>query len=217
MKQISQNEWRRLLYLFTADNGFRPVLFNPFEEGDYVCATDANVLIRVAKKYIYGDFKTDKRTPDVSRVMPELNPKYIITDANLQDAFVRLGIDYNLMLIDCAECNSEGEVRWHYIDHDGDEHFMYAECPCCQGTKVVQNGSGKMCKIDSECFDARYILLLYHVISTLGIRHVDVTVDPRRQFLFHVAEGVDVVIMPLATEGLKRITYPCAKIKIARL
>lgn len=217
MKQISQNEWQRLLYMFISDDEMRPVFCKPFEDGDYVCATDTNVLIRVAKKYIDGDFKTDKKTPDVSRVMPEHSPKYIITDANLKDAFARLGIDYNLMSIDCQECDNEGEVQWHYTDRDGDEHFMSGECPCCHGTEVVRNGSGKMCEIDNECFDARYVLLIYHVISTIGIRHVDVSVDPRRQFLFHVADGVDVVIMPLAIERLKRITYPCAKIKIARL
>ena len=144
MKELTQAEWHRLLTLFVADaEDMRPALMKPFEQDGYVCATNAYIILRVAKRFISEDFSTDKHLPDVASVTPEHNPISAITIDTLRGEFVRQKIDYDTTTADCPDCDDEGEVEWEYTDTDGDKHKMWAECPCCGGTGIIPNGINK--------------------------------------------------------------------------
>ena len=63
MKELTPNEWHKLLNRYVADaEAMRPVMMKPFEQDGYVCASDTHILIRVAKRYITNDYSTDKTT-----------------------------------------------------------------------------------------------------------------------------------------------------------
>ena len=197
MQQLNSVEWRRLLRLFVAGaEEMRPLLKSPFEQNGYVCATNTHALIRVSKRFITDDYSTDKRLPDVASVMPEHNPISAITIDTLRGEFVRQNIDYDTTTTDCPECDEECEVEWEYTDSDGDKYKMWAECPCCGGTGVIPNGINKKCQVIGATISVHYMLLIYHVMVALGIGKVEITRGKREQLLFHIAEGVDVVVMP---------------------
>lgn len=200
MKELTQAEWHRLLTLFVADaEDMRIALMKPFEQDGYVCATNANIILRVDKKFISEDFSTGKQLPDVASVMPEHNPISAITMDTLKGEFVRQQIDYDTTTVDCPYCDDECEVEWEYTDHDGDTHKMWAECPCCGGTGILPNGINKKCQVIGATINAHYMLLIYHVMLALGIDKAELTRGEREQILFHIAEGIDVVVMPYQT------------------
>lgn len=106
MKELTQAEWHRLLTLFVADaEDMRPALMKPFEQDGYVCATNAYIILRVAKRFISEDFSTDKHLPDVASVTPEHNPISAITIDTLRGEFVRQKIDYDTTTADCPDCD----------------------------------------------------------------------------------------------------------------
>lgn len=197
MRQLTPDGWRNLLYLFVADEEtMRPVMMKPFEQGGYVCASDAHVLIRVAKKYITDDYSTPAKAPDVSRIIPAQPPTSKICANELRKAFTILGMDYDTTTIDCIECDNDCEVEWKYTDRDGDEHTKYAECPCCNGTGRVPNGADKYCEIVSNLVRAYFMLLLYRAMMELKVEEVKVSAGCNRPLKFNIGDGIDIVVMP---------------------
>jgi hypothetical protein len=197
MRQLTPDGWRNLLYLFVADEEtMRPVMMKPFEQGGYVCASDAHVLIRVAKKYITDDYSTPAKAPDVSRIIPAQPPTSKICANELRKAFTILGMDYDTTTIDCIECDNDCEVEWKYTDRDGDEHTKYAECLCCNGTGRVPNGADKYCEIGSNLVRAYFMLLLYRAMMELKVEEVKVSAGCNRPLKFNIGDGIDIVVMP---------------------
>lgn len=78
---------------------------------------------------------------------------------------------------------------------------MWAECPCCGGTGIIPNGINKKCQVIGETIIVHYMLLLYHVMFALGVDKAEITRGKREQILFHIAEGVDVVVMPCSNSN----------------
>ena len=216
MRQLNSAEWRRILRLFVAGaEEMRPVMMNPFEQDGWVCATDSHVLLRVDKKYISDDYSTDKKTPHVAGVMPQNDPQLSITIAGLIQAFVKLNIDYHETKVECPYCNEECEVEWEYVDHDGDKHTMWAECPCCSGLGYIRNGINCFCEFNGTFLNAHYLILLYHVMKDLSIDKTDVTISDMRQLRFNITQGVDIIIMPCNLD--KKRSRSVASIKPTKL
>lgn len=209
MNELNPAQWRKLLRYFVADEEtMRPVMRTPFEQNGYVCASDTRVLIRVAKKYITDDYTTDKKTPDVADVIPPSKPLFAIGIENLRAAFVQRGINYDDLKIPCYHCDDESEVEWEFTDSDGDKHTMWAECPCCGGSGSIPNGTNHYLEIGECTISAYFMLLLYRTMVELGIDKVNVSKGNRQQFLFEIADGIDVLVMPciLANKRVKGIT-----------
>lgn len=216
MRQLNSAEWRRLLRLFVADaEEMRPVLMTPFEQDGWVCSTDNHVILRVDKKFIKDDYSTTKKTPKVASVMPQYDPEFAITKTDLIQAFVRLHLDYNETEADCPYCDEECEVEWEYTDHDGDKHTMWAECPCCGGSGHLRNGINRYCELNGANLNSHYLILLYHVMTDLAIDRATVTIGSMRQLRFNIAQGVDIVIMPVILKDIR--SKSVASIKITKL
>ena len=216
MIQLNSAEWRSLLRKFVADaSELRLVLQVPFEQDGYVCATDTHVLIRVAKRYISDDYLTDRLTPNVAKVMPEYNPRFTISTDNLRGAFIQKNINYDVLTGYCPECNEECEVKWKYTDLDGDEHTMYAECPCCYGTGRIPNGINHYLEVGKCTVNAYFMLLLYHAMMKLGVNNAEVSIDNTRPVLFTLAEGVDIIIMPTNLEYKRHKSV--SRVKLSKL
>lgn len=76
---------------------------------------------------------------------------------------------------------------------------MWAKCPCCHGSGRQPNAIGNTFKVAGMTVNAHYMLLIYHVMLKLGIDSVDVTVGSRLQLLFHIADGVDIIVMTIVS------------------
>lgn len=123
-------------------------------------------------------------------------------------AFVQRGINYDDLKIPCYHCDDESEVEWEFTDSDGDKHTMWAECPCCGGSGSIPNGTNHYLEIGECTISAYFMLLLYRTMVELGIDKVNVSKGNRQQFLFEIADGIDVLVMPciLANKRVKGIT-----------
>lgn len=216
MKELTPNKWRNLLHEFVADaEEMRPVMMKPFEQDGYVCATDAHILIRVAKRFISDDYTTDKSTPNVTGVIPDYNPQYTVTVNNLRGAFVQRGIDYDNLAVECPYCDDDCEVEWTFEDHDGDTHTMWAECPCCAGTGYVANGINHYFEIKERTVNAHFMLILYQTMIELGIDRAEVTIIDMQQILFTIADGIDIIIMPYILNNKRN--KGISRVKISKL
>lgn len=216
MKELTPNEWHKLLNRYVADaESMRPVMMKPFEQDGYVCASDTHILICVAKRYITNDYSTDKTTPNVSRVVPEHNPQFAITIDNLRSAFVQRGINYDELTVDCPYCDEECEVEWKFEDNDGDTHTMWAECPCCNGTGFIPNGISHYIEIKERTVNAHFMLILYQTMIELGIDRAEVTIGDMQQILFTIADGIDIIIMPSILNNKRN--KGISRVKISKL
>lgn len=197
MRQLTPDGWRNLLYLFVADEEtMRPVMMKPFEQSGYVCASDTHILIRVAKKYITDDYSTTAKTPDVSPIIPVQPPTFKISAEELRKVFANLCMNCNTTTLDCIECDSDCEVEWKYTDRDGDQHSMWAKCPCCNGTGRVPNGVDKYCEIGNNLVCAYFMLLLYRAMMELEVDEVTVSASSMRPLMFNLGDGIDIIVMP---------------------
>lgn len=161
-----------------------------------MCASDTHILIRVAKKYITDDYSTTAKAPDVSRTIPANTPTFKISVRELRKAFVILGMDYDTTTIECIECDNDCEVEWKYTDRDGDEHSMWAKCPCCNGTGHVPNGVDKYCEIGNNFVCAYFMLLLYRAMMELEVDEVTVSASSMSPLMFNLGYGIDIIVMP---------------------
>lgn len=74
---------------------------------------------------------------------------------------------------------------------------MWAECPCCKGAGVLPNGYNKKYQVVDATVCALSMLPVYRVMSTLGVDTAEITKGDKGQILFHIADGIDVVVMSL--------------------
>lgn len=212
MRELMPQQWQTLLNRFAEDlEGFRPAIEKPFEQDGYVCATDTHILIRVERELVGVDYSTPTNAPMVSRVMPEPNPSFIITRDDIFDALIKCGIDnIDRETEDCPHCHGFGDVTWEFYDNYGDRHTMVEDCPCCDGEGEVKNGIDKYIAIKDHVFLAYFLIKIFYVMRELEIEEADVTVSKPQSHLFHLTDGIDILLMPLPEENKKeRLITKC--------
>lgn len=195
MKQLNADQWRRILYKFTADEDFRPGIQKPFEQWGYICATDAYVVLRVDKTLIpesSGKYIPKGHVPAVSKVMPKPNPTFTISLKDLRGCLVALGLDYRTTK-SCPECDGSGDVDWYYTDRDGDTHTNVDDCPYCGGTGEIDNGCDRYCTIGDKAILAYLMILTHYAMESLGIETLKCTWGNGR-LLFNLEDGVDILV-----------------------
>lgn len=196
MKGLTAGQWRSILYKFTADEDFRPAIQKPFRQGGYICATDAHIVLRVNRKLIPpsdDDYTPKGRVPDVSKVMPELNPTFTITIKAIRESLVALGLNYDILSKNCPECDGSGDVDWYYTDRKGDTHTLTEACPCCNGFGEVANGDDCYCSIDDKATHAYFMILTHCVMVNLGIETLKCTWS-KSSLRLNLADGVDILV-----------------------
>lgn len=202
MKQLTNQEWRGLLSGFVAgEDSIHVMLIHPFRQNGYVCATDTRVLIRVAETHIppaeegMTDF-VSAEFPSVDKVIPHYAPQFSVSLAALMDAFVKSDINYDLLDIDCPNCDSDCQVEWKHVDGAGHEHSKWDDCPLCHGSGMVANASNLFCVLDGKNMNAHSMLILYHTMNALSVEKALVSYGREHQIRFTLADGVDVLLMP---------------------
>lgn len=196
MKKLNADQWRNILYKFTSDEDIRPGLQKPFEQGGYICSTDAHVVLRVDKTLIPksdDDYTPKGHVPNVAAVMPKPKPTFTISLIDLRSNLVALGLDYNRTTKDCPECYGSGDVDWYYTDRDGDTHTKIDECPYCEGVGEIHNGNDRYCTIGNKATLAYFLILTHFVMEALGADTLKCTWG-RSSILLNIADGVDILV-----------------------
>lgn len=165
-----------VLQLFTGDDALRPKFYNPFDDGDYVYASDAHTMVRVEKTHLALDYTVDnKDKPNVSKFFnlekDEENELKISTD-KLAETLSRMKFRYKEL--ECENCEGEGTVTCASCGHDHD-------CDDCDGTGCAGN---------------------YPFLVKVGANETEITLGKRR-FRPHL---VDRLLLAALASGEKEIT-----------
>ena len=189
---------QELFELFTNENDVKPFIHSPFIQGNYVIATDGEVLIRCKKNKYQGDYSSDE-APNITEILPESNLNKPI-DYNLQD-FTSLFDTDEQIRIDCKECDGFGDVDWQYKHYE--QRF---ECPVCEGrggrdvktgAKVFSRKYGV--KLNGEYFKIDNIYKLIQVAEYTE-KPIILTSIEKHKHLFQVGD-FDVLILPTLVDS----------------
>lgn len=202
---------KKVLLNFCANDGFRPVLQQPFiqEQTGDVWASDGTILLIVRPDLVRGKYKSSDcgRGLDLSGN----NMNTIVQLSDIDDAYNRLDlkpemVDYDGEPATCPHCNGEGEVEWEFTDNDGFTHYKEDTCPCCQGTgelpwkKKVETGrmivpKGAVFSIDGTIFSVERVMKAMEGLRLLGVTSIHHTSNVKSYNIFEVQDGVRLVIM----------------------
>ena len=195
MNKLNPNQWWHLLNQFTYCGDKRPGLTLPFEQDDYIYATNTYIIIRVRKDIVPKgdcDYSPKGRVVNCQKAFYQPDPTFTISAKDIETAFVKLGIDPNVIDSVCPECGGEGEVDWEYTDRNGKQHTLTYECPLCGGVCTIPNGIDCWCGIDGKETLANNILMAYHAMLKLGIDTVRCT-KGRTSLMMSLADGIDIL------------------------
>ena len=191
------NKYDKTLQRFVGGGGV--LTEHPFAVGDYICGTDTHIAVRIDKSLCEGEYMENKI--DLDRVFQccEKTKKEISLDT-LKELLKSIPRVETLTKVQCEECGGEGEVEWVYEATDGERYTEDHDCPVCNGrgyhdTEVYR--IDRVISINGIGFRAEYIMLLAEAMSDLGVDIAEIySIQPMRQMLLHLADGVGVAIMP---------------------
>jgi len=203
-----------LFGLFVGDDKFRSQFHKPFLQAGYVVATNANILIRVRQELLKGEYSENSHVPTVSKVLTDYNFNKAVTLEKLEAAIAQCPLEDEEILISeavyCPDCDGDGEVEWEYTDKAFITHREYHECPVCHGSgtrrpakyrKTGRKIPEYSAPIDVYGLNFRAMLLmtLCDAMRLLGLNQAQyVARHIGKANIFHLIDGVDVIIMPLS-------------------
>lgn len=212
--KIVQFDEAKLLSLFYDPETIHTPLVAPFVHGNYVCATETHVMIKMEKDQLGGDYETRPGTPNIDRIMPKQTCEVIYLRSELEKAYQPLCTEDEQVeiatAVKCEECNGLGYVEWKYYS-DRLRKYFYGqhECPCCDGdgelVAAKYHNTGKklppynaVIKIKGVPFQAWIIGTLLDAMDILGIDRITLAHSEKgRPNLFILAAGIEVVAMPM--------------------
>lgn len=192
----------------------RPMLHEPILKDGYVCATDTYSILRIHQDLLAGEYSEKPYTPNVSKVLTPPNFDKVLTLAKLERAIAKCPCEDEMELesheIECSECDGDGEVEWGYTDKNHHIHTEWYECPVCHGSGVMKEATYRKTgrkvpnyeagiEVFGLVFWAELLLRLCDTMKALGINEVRyVSRYEGNANIFNLADGIDVVLMPLA-------------------
>lgn len=214
---------KALFDMFVSDNEYRPQIHKPFLQDGYVNATDANILIRIRRDLLRGEYSSNPKAPTVSKVMTKPNFDKTVTLEKLEAAIAQCpSVDEEVEIspaVECPDCDGDGEVEWTYEDKDFYTHTEYYRCPVCNGSGIVKPACRRKtgrkipeynAPIDvyGLSFRAELLLKLCDAMKLIGVTEARyIARYEGAANIFRLLDGVDIVLMPLYE------TDPVAKYK----
>lgn len=196
MKKLNAGQWQDIFHTFTSNEDFRPQYTKPFKQGDYICATNGYIALRVDRRLIpqgSDDYTPKGKVPDVSKIMPKASPTFAITLKDLRSCLVSLGLNYEHIMIACPECGGSGEVDWYFHGRGGNIHEKTDKCPICGGSGETLNGGDRYCTIGDNFILAYLMILVHYVAVRLDVDALKCTWGDRI-LLLNITDGVDIIV-----------------------
>lgn len=214
---------KEILQAFCADDELRPGLSTPFlnKPTNEVWATNGRILLMVDPKLLRSKYKPSERPLTLTIPLP--NSDTIVQLSDIDAAYSQFELipektEKEGDVIECPACEGSGEVTWEYNDPDGHTHHMDADCPVCNGfgklKKLLEVPTGRMLPpddagfvIDGAHFLARVLMPAIETLRKLGCKQLHhIVTSPNSPNLFHVQEGIRLLVMPCAGyEDMKEV------------
>ena len=198
-------------YLYLED--IRPALQSPFPFGDSVWATNTNVMLRVSKERLDGDYPVVEGCPNPHASLEGCKPNFggTLTIEKLKQALAKCPQVKEVVTIvpehACAECGGEGEVDWEYTTKDGLRYCQEFECPMCEGAGIISAkrmatgrdipSSHYLLKVNGVLIQAQNIQKMVDTMELLGSEtavHIVRQYDNRVN-VFCIDAGIDFICM----------------------
>ena len=196
----------------------RPEFQKPFSYGDYLCATETHMFLRVDKSLLNADFATIDR--DVSKIFPEANCCVSYTLRELEEAVdASMTGEEEIVVspsIECDECDGTGFVEWEYISRHGHTYHDELQCPCCDGRgtfrEKVKRKTGKKAANDGDCIGiggaaiyTGYLAQMCETMRLIGSNHAELIAMKGHIYRFRLLSGVELVICATVQEPNYRL------------
>lgn len=174
-----------------------------YKVNDYVYTTDGYTGCRVNAKFVEDLELESNKTPSFEDIfiLPEKSSRIDI-DKDLLLSLKTVPILKD-EIIECNECDGEGEVYWNYESYD-----KLDDCPVCRGNGEVKNEDAKptggfdygeaKVSVKGKAFNARLIERLLKVKDIVGgnIKHYK-TDKKNKADLFKIGYFT-IIIMPIS-------------------
>lgn len=207
MKNDKIHTQNDILNMYVDSEGKRPDFVNPFFQGNYVCATNGHVLLKVNKQIVSSEYKElDK--PNCLKFFKTLNNeekislnylKELLSKVELVDETKEVGQD-----VECSECDGEGVVEWEYKRWTRD-----LDCPVCDGegysSTVKQVPTGKKIRdpndvllIGNHNLKVQYVEKIVDTMIFFDLDEVTIKYnnDPKCYVIFVFSQDMEALIMP---------------------
>lgn len=150
LKDLTKRALENAIHLHVERYDSNSVFSTPFEQGDYIHASDKYTVIAVPKSLDKSLEYRKLDSPNVMAVLCEYSPTYIVTADNIKEALIQADINPDMHDIVCCDCRGSGIVDWTYTDRNGNEYEGEFDCPVCQGNSYIPNGIGKFISLKND-------------------------------------------------------------------
>lgn len=172
------------------------VFSSPFEQGDYIHASDKYSAIAVPKSLDKSLEYRKLDSPNIMAVLCEYSPTHIVTADNIKEALTQADIDPDLYDIKCCDCRGSGIVYWNYTDRNGNEYEDKFDCPVCQGNSYIPNGIGKFISLKNDIAISGHLLRrIYGSMVCLGASTAKLSLLSHLRARFDLDNGIIMLAM----------------------
>ena len=206
----------KILGLYVAHNDvMRPEFCAPFQQGDYVFATECHRVIRIAKDATSGDYVNAEK-PNALSVFILMSEEITITKEEILSKLSEVELVPETKTvgenIKCEECDGEGTVMWKYNTYEREY-----DCPVCYGSgysseerkiptkNMIPDENGEI-QLADKLFFVYNINSLLQTMDLIGVDEITMKHNankPDEQALFYFNKDVDVAVMPKLTNYCK--------------
>lgn len=203
---------KQFFSLFIDKNCSHESILSPHDRGEFVMASDTHILIKISKSLLSQKYE-EATKPQIPKIKPNANIR--LTYKQLEKALSNYAHEAEeeeiTPAVRCTECAGSGIVDWEYRDSHYHFHYNQDECPICRGTgnekEAVTRLTGRSfpvispLEINGVIFNTYYIGVILETMKQLGLTEIYHTgVYPgARPNLFKLDDGIEVILMPLAT------------------
>jgi hypothetical protein len=175
------------------DDWMRPILQEPFREGEYVFASDGHSVLRVSM------FQLQDPNEYCVNTQFKTNCKFLVVD-NCSDVIsverMKEAMKHLPRYRVCKECKGKGEVKFSYNAKTvGSIFYIKETCPACDGYGDITRMHAV--KIGDSFFNFRQLIQLRAAAEASGVHSITHTFKSPNLNIFKVSDAVHVGVMAI--------------------
>lgn len=194
-----------LLNLFVSADSIRPALKYPFQQEQFMIATDAHAMVVIDKNLCKKEYVNEHKAPNALKIFNDVvrNCSETISIDRLFSAELHFDVTYSYM--DCDKCNGDGVIECTECGHE-------YECKACDGEGQIKI-PGNRCRKKVSCgrnyitigeatFHPAGVDTLLNAMFVLGLNECQHIANHRNSSnIFKLNDHCHVLLMPIAQKG----------------
>lgn len=190
----------------------------PFRFGNYIYATNGNILVRFPKDRIvnYHTFEKNDMVFNLQEVFQSRNI-YRNYSTKIKQSIDMTTFDEAYITTVCPDCRGDGVVEFSFEDSKGIKHYRDSGCPICDTKGEVINDKNATYKVFHSIYPC---MLCYSYFDAILIGYIAVIAEMLQQEYFqlvykdnnssgHVflAGDVEILLMPLIPKDYDNLLF----------